>query len=183
MMHWHKHRVRLVVIYICLFYCSVSMSAKQETFEAILKEARDCADPNPPYPKKCPIICSYSITVVNGKRYFNGNSTVTADTPFQNFSGRTYDVDDVGRRTLKFQIPHVTCRNIFVRAFLTYAHLTLDSKNCMLRKGKYQHEQMDLDKISHTMLSWHARGNIVHELQLVAGGSTVFCAEFHVTVQ
>ncbi|XP_073955696.1 uncharacterized protein [Choristoneura fumiferana] len=157
-------------------------NSKPKKFEATLEDVYNCEEPNPAYAKVYNIIPTYSIDVINGTKYLNGDTTIVKPTAFRNFSARTFFINN-GKREIKMQLVGVTCRNLFARAIIVATQIPFSLKNCMLKQGKYQYSNMDMNKIMHALPCWHAPGTIVHQLQLVSNGATEFCEEVVIEIK
>ncbi|KAI8421978.1 hypothetical protein MSG28_009884 [Choristoneura fumiferana] len=105
----------------------------EKKFEATLEDVYNCEEPNPAYAKVYNIIPTYSIDVINGTKYLNGDTTIVKPTAFRNFSARTFFINN-GKREIKMQLVGVTCRNLFARAIIVATQIPFSLKNCMLKQ-------------------------------------------------
>ncbi|XP_061714559.1 uncharacterized protein LOC133523071 [Cydia pomonella] len=174
-------RIRFVMC--ALIYCISNTNGRSDKYEAILENMNNCLNPNPPYNKKPIIVATFNIRKQKNKVILSGRYMVLEEVPFLNFSLTSYNVGNFGKEDVELVIENVSCQSWMGKTFLTMGNFRYYKKDCRVRRGTYDVNNIDLNTVLHSVPNYNLRGRILSKMTLVYNGSTVLCHELRMTVK
>lgn len=142
----------------------------------IFKNMEECKNPVPPYAKNNDSKLTITIYSKNNKTIIKGTWMSKEDLRgyFWRFK---YGRQKSGVIKYSFEYDRISCRNIIPKLLLLATHVRYDAKSCVIHKGTYAFDDLDLTAIDKGTFVFPIRelGESVMLFSYYGPGGTVYC--------
>lgn len=147
-----------------------------KAYKLNIRKLYECENPVPPYESGAESSL-YVVPVNNsGNLFLNGNFTVKENLKNHYWNLR-YVTYESGKVVHNVFLKKVDCKGMLPRLWLTFSKVKYDIKTCVIYKGVYKFNNLDLARIDRAASSFPVRhiGEAVLEIQFYGSAGTNYC--------